>query len=95
MLNKNLFKKAKNNLDVTVFNQQSKPNIPDEMCTMCPSCKKMIFVSIIIALSSQVGIGLISSDFRISAGIMFFMIFLFGHLFLFSHVFMWPGMMWI
>ena len=39
--------------------------------------KKMIFVSIIIALSSQVGIGLISSDFRISAGIMFFMIFLF------------------
>ena len=39
--------------------------------------KKMIFVSIIVALSSQVGIGLISSDFRISAGIMFFMIFLF------------------
>ncbi|MGI5891922.1 MAG: acetyl-CoA carboxylase, carboxyltransferase subunit beta [Bacillota bacterium] len=45
MLNKNLFKKAKSNLEITVFNQQSKPNIPDEMCTMCPACKKMIFVS--------------------------------------------------
>ena len=37
----------------------------------------MIFVSIIVSLASPVSIGLISSDFRISAGIIFFAIFLF------------------
>ena len=39
--------------------------------------KKMIFVSIIVALASRVSIGLINSDFRVSAGIIFFVIFLF------------------
>ncbi len=39
--------------------------------------KKMIFVSIIVALASQVNIGLINSDFRVSAGIIFFVAFLF------------------
>lgn len=39
--------------------------------------RKMIFVSLIVALASQVSIGLISSDFRVSAGIISFMVFLF------------------
>lgn len=39
--------------------------------------KKMIFVSLIVALASQVNIGLINSDFRVSAGIIFFVAFLF------------------
>ncbi|WP_246565569.1 ATP-binding protein [Tissierella carlieri] len=39
--------------------------------------KKMIFVSLIVALASQVNIGLINSDFRVSAGIILFVVFLF------------------
>ncbi len=39
--------------------------------------KKMIFVSLIVALASQVNIGLINSDFRVSAGIIFFVAFLY------------------
>lgn len=39
--------------------------------------KRMIFVSIIVSLASQVSIGLMSSDFRVSAGIIIFVIFLF------------------
>lgn len=39
--------------------------------------RKMIFVSLIVALASQFSIGLISSDFRVSAGIISFMVFLF------------------
>ncbi|WP_312907583.1 sensor histidine kinase [Tissierella praeacuta] len=39
--------------------------------------KKMFFVSFIVALASQVNIGLINSDFRVSAGIIFFVAFLF------------------
>ena len=38
--------------------------------------KKTIFVSIIVALASQISIGLITSDFRVSAGIIFFVLFL-------------------
>jgi acetyl-CoA carboxylase carboxyl transferase beta subunit len=45
MLKKNLFKKVKSSADVSAFNKQSGPNIPDEMCLRCPSCKKMIFTS--------------------------------------------------
>lgn len=37
----------------------------------------MIFVSLIVALASLVNIGLINSDFRVSAGIIFFVAFLF------------------
>lgn len=39
--------------------------------------KKMFFVSIIVTLASQISIGLMSSDFRVSAGIIFFVIFLY------------------
>ncbi|MBU5425558.1 ATP-binding protein [Tissierella pigra] len=39
--------------------------------------KKMIFVSLVVAVASQVGLGLISSDFIVSAGIISFMLFLF------------------
>ena len=39
--------------------------------------KRMIFVSIIIALASQISIGLMASDFRVSAGIISFVIFLY------------------
>lgn len=39
--------------------------------------KNMIFVSISVALASQVSIGINTNDFRVSAGIIFFMIFLF------------------
>ena len=38
---------------------------------------KMIFVSLIVALASQVSIGLINSDFKVSTGIIFFVVFLF------------------
>ncbi len=41
--------------------------------------KKMFFVSFIVALASQVNIGLINSDFRVSAGIIFFVAFLFHY----------------
>ena len=37
----------------------------------------MFFVSILVALASQVNIGLVSSDFRVSAGIILYVIFLF------------------
>lgn len=37
----------------------------------------MFFVSIMVALASQISIGLMSSDFRVSAGIIFYVIFLF------------------
>jgi len=39
----------------------------------------MFFVSFIVALASQVNIGLINSDFRVSAGIIFFVAFLFHY----------------
>lgn len=39
--------------------------------------KKMLFVSTVGALSSQVNIGINSTDFRVSAGIIFFALFLF------------------
>ncbi len=39
--------------------------------------KRMFFVSILVALASQVNIGLVSSDFRVSAGIILYVIFLF------------------
>lgn len=39
--------------------------------------KKMIFVSLIVALASQVSIGIMSSDFIVSAGIISFVVFLF------------------
>ncbi|WMM25476.1 sensor histidine kinase [Tissierella sp. MB52-C2] len=39
--------------------------------------KKMIFVSLVVAVASQVGVGLISSNFIVSAGIISFMLFLF------------------
>lgn len=39
--------------------------------------KKMLFVSIIVALASQVNIGLMHSDFRVSAGIIMFAIFIY------------------
>ncbi|OHW63305.1 hypothetical protein EUAN_01690 [Andreesenia angusta] len=39
--------------------------------------KNMLFVAMFVALSSQVNIGINSTDFRVSAGIIFFGIFLF------------------
>ncbi|MGI6361438.1 MAG: acetyl-CoA carboxylase, carboxyltransferase subunit beta [Bacillota bacterium] len=48
MNNRKFFKRAKNALEFSLpvlKAQQSQPNIPDEMCRACPSCKKMIFVS--------------------------------------------------
>lgn len=39
--------------------------------------KRMFFVSIMVALASQISIGLMSSNFRVSAGIIFYVIFLF------------------
>lgn len=41
--------------------------------------KKMILVSLIVALGSQISIGLSGSDFIVSAGIIFFIILLYLH----------------
>ena len=37
---------------------------------------KMIFIGLIVAIASQLNLELISNDFRISAGVIFFIIFL-------------------
>lgn len=39
--------------------------------------KRMFFVSVMVALASQISIGLMNSDFRVSAGIILYVIFLF------------------
>lgn len=43
MLKKGIFKKPKNELEGYAKPAKSPaPNVPDEMCTACPSCKKML-----------------------------------------------------
>lgn len=46
-------------------------------CIYLKRYNKMIFVSLIVALASQVSIGLMESDFMVSAGIISFVVFLF------------------
>lgn len=49
----------------------------DKKVSLMKNLKRMLFVSIVVALASQVSIGLVSSDFRVSAGIILYVIFLF------------------
>lgn len=45
MLTKGLFKKPKNTLEsYGKYEAQPHPEIPDEMCLACPSCKKLVFM---------------------------------------------------
>jgi len=46
MLKKGIFKKPKNELEGHErLGKSPAPNVPDEMCTTCPACKKMLFTS--------------------------------------------------
>lgn len=45
MITKGLFKKPKNTLEsYGKYEAQPHPEIPDEMCLACPSCKKLVFM---------------------------------------------------
>ena len=71
MLKKGLFKKPKNDLEGSLKSyNRKKPEVPDEMCTICPSCKKTHFTA---DLSEKMNVcGFCGHHFRINARLRIF-----------------------